>query len=384
MTEKILFVDDDANLLAALERNLRKQFALDTAAGGQAGLDKIARHGPYAVVVSDRQMPNMDGIQFLAAVRRNAPDTVRIMLTGNVDLEQAVRTVNEGNIFRFLIKPCPIEVLARAIADGQAQYRLVLAEKELLHKTLSGSIKLLSDILSITDPQSFGRAQSLREVIDHVAKKFALENEWELHLAAMLANIGDVAIPPETLLRARSGQPLSEVEEQMLTNAPATAARLLSNIPRLEGVARAVRYQHKQFDGKGFPSDTVKGDAIPFGARLLKILSDLHQLQAKGLTRAKALDVMESRSGWYDPSLLETVRAFYGIAADRQAARPRACVALSDLAPGMILLSDIETVDGFLILSTGHRLTGMTLEKIRNFRRLSPIKEPISVELPDN
>src|SRR5512136_2002968 len=102
MNERILFVDDDANLLAACERNFRKQFPLDTAAGGEAGLANLAERGPYAVVVSDRQMPGMDGIQFLATVRQRAPDTVRIMLSGNVDLEAAVRVVNEGNIFRFL------------------------------------------------------------------------------------------------------------------------------------------------------------------------------------------------------------------------------------------------------------------------------------------
>jgi DNA-binding NtrC family response regulator len=96
------------------------------------------------VVVSDRQMPQMDGIQFLAAVRQQAPDTVRIMLSGNVDLEHAVRVVNEGNIFRFLIKPCPQEILGKALEDALGQYRLINAEKDLLSKTLSGSIKLLT------------------------------------------------------------------------------------------------------------------------------------------------------------------------------------------------------------------------------------------------
>src|SRR5690349_13581587 len=151
MSEKILFVDDDPNLLAGVERNLRRQFALDTAPGGEAGLAKIASSGPYAVVVSDRQMPVMDGITFLSRVRERCPDTVRIMLTGNVDLEHAVRVVNEGNIFRFLIKPCPHETLYSTIQDALRQYRLINAEKELLNKTLSGSIKLLTDILSAVE-----------------------------------------------------------------------------------------------------------------------------------------------------------------------------------------------------------------------------------------
>src|ERR1022692_2024409 len=111
MSEKILFVDDDPNLLASCERSLRRHFQIETAEGGEAGLAKLASRGPYAVVVADRQMPRMDGIEFLGAVRKRAPDTVRIMLTGNADLEGAIRVVNEGNIFRFLTKPCPPDLL---------------------------------------------------------------------------------------------------------------------------------------------------------------------------------------------------------------------------------------------------------------------------------
>ena len=384
MSERILFVDDDPNLLAACERNLRRKFQLETAESGQAALDKVTGQGPYAVVVADRQMPGMDGIQLLSLVRERAPDTVRIMLTGNADLEAAIKVVNEGNIFRFLTKPCPLDVLSKAVEDARAQYRLVVAEKELLNKTLSGSIKLLTDILSMMEPQSFGRAQTMRDVITGVTKKFNLDNDWEIHLAAMLAPIGYVTIPPETLLRSRSGQVLSKIEEQMVAHVPETAARLLANIPRLEGVARVVRYQHKLYNGGGFPPDSVKGDAIPMGARLLRILNDLAQLQAAGRNRSKALNEMQNRQGWYDPSLVEAVRAYYGISsAAPETGRPSISVALLDLAPGMALRSNIETKEGTLILAAGHQLSEMTIEKIRNFERLTGIKEPIFVEAPE-
>jgi response regulator RpfG family c-di-GMP phosphodiesterase len=384
MNDKILFVDDDVNLLASCERNLRRQFPMETANGGEAALQKIARSGPYAVVVADRQMPGMDGIQLLSLIRERAPDTVRIMLTGNADLEAAIKVVNEGNIFRFLTKPCPLELLARTVEDARAQYRLVTAEKELLNKTLSGSIKLLTDILSMMEPQSFGRAQTMRDVISSVTKKFNMDNDWEIHLAAMLAPIGYVTIPPEILVRARAGGALNRVEEQMVANVPEVAARLLANVPRLEGVARIVRFQHKLYNGQGFPKDATKGDAIPLGSRLLKILNDMSQLQSGGMTQSKALNEMQSRQGWYDPSLLDAVRAYYGIiAAARETGRSSISVALPDLAPGMVLHSNIETKDGVLILSAGHQLSEMTLEKIQNFDRVSGVKEPIFVEAPE-
>lgn len=383
MTEKVLFVDDDPNLLAACERNFRRKFQVETAEGGEVALKKIAEHGPFAVVISDRQMPGMDGIQFLTRVRERAPDTVRIMLTGNANLEGAIQVVNEGNIFRFLTKPCPQEVLGKAVADGLAQFKLVTAEKELLSQTLGGSIKLLTDILTMMDPGSFGRAQSMREVITALTRKFKPENDWEIHLALMLAPISCMTVPAETLRRARAGLPVTSEEQQILAQMPETAGRLLANIPRLEGVGRVLRYHRKQFDGGGLPDDAVKGDALPFGSRLLKILGDLTDLQAVGAARAEALEGMQLRTGWYDPQLLDAVREHYGLAGDGDNEdRPRIVIGIEDLAVGMIPCANIETQDGSVISPRGQHITEMTLEKIKNFERLSNIKEPIYVTAP--
>jgi response regulator RpfG family c-di-GMP phosphodiesterase len=384
MSEKILFVDDDVNLLAACERNFRRKFRVETAEGAAAALEKIATNGPYAVVVSDRQMPYMDGITFLATVRERAPGTVRIMLTGNADLEGAIQVVNEGNIFRFLTKPCSQEVLSKAVEDALVQYRLIMAEKELLNKTLSGSIKLLTDILGMMEPQSFGRVQAMRSLINHVDKKFKFENDWEIPLAVMLAPIGHVTIPTELLQRVRTGAALSEVEQHTVAQLPETTARLLTNIPRLEGVARIVRYQKKNYDGSGSPQDGIKGDELPLGSRLLKILDDLNALESKALNPAAALNEMQARIGWYDPVLLNSVREYYGLTLNARAnASPSISIALCDLAPGMVLNSNIETEDGIVIFCAGHHLSEMTLEKIKNFARVSQLKEPLLVESPE-
>jgi len=384
MAEKILFVDDDVNLLASCERNLRRRFQVETAAGGPLGLEKIAARGPYAVVVSDMQMPGMNGIQFLSTVKDRAPDTVRIMLTGNADVEVATGVVNQGNIFRFLTKPVPPEVLSKALDDALAQHRLVTAEKELLNKTLSGSIKLLTDILSIVDTPSFGRTKALRDLVAEATAKLGLSNAWEIHLAVMLAPIGYVTVPAETMVKARANEPLSKVEEQMVARLPDTAAKLLSNIPRLEGVAKIVRYTQKRFDGSGFPTDSISGEAIPQGSRLLKIFCDMFELQKTGLTRVAALEEMKKRPGWYDPQLLAAMRAISesGSPAPAKSGTQSIAVNVSDLTPGMVLYSNVLTKDGVLIITAGHEINEMTLEKIQNFQSLSGIREPIFVINP--
>jgi len=101
MLRRILCVDDEPNVLQAFERQLRREFDLQTALGPELGLQALAANGPFAVVVSDLRMPGMNGIEFLTHVRQTAPDTVRVMLTGDADLGATIKAVNEGRIFQF-------------------------------------------------------------------------------------------------------------------------------------------------------------------------------------------------------------------------------------------------------------------------------------------
>jgi DNA-binding NtrC family response regulator len=144
MAEKILLVDDDPLILEGHKRSLSREFLLETALGPVQALKLVTDNGPYALVVSDMRMPEMDGIHFLTQVKSVSPDTVRVMLTGYADIETAMSAINEGNIFRFLTKPCSREIMARTLTAGLVQYRLITAEKQLLEQTLSSSIQVLT------------------------------------------------------------------------------------------------------------------------------------------------------------------------------------------------------------------------------------------------
>jgi FixJ family two-component response regulator/GGDEF domain-containing protein len=134
VTEKVLFVDDEPLVLDALRRMLHDKFLIRTADSGEKGLAVAKENGPFALVISDMRMPGMNGAEFLARMRTEAPETVRMLLTGFTDLDAAIAAVNEGNIFRFLTKPCKKEELTSAINLGLAQYRAIVAEKELVKK----------------------------------------------------------------------------------------------------------------------------------------------------------------------------------------------------------------------------------------------------------
>jgi DNA-binding NtrC family response regulator len=143
---RILVVDDDRNLLDGLRRQLRGAFELTTALGGDEGLDLLRTRGSdgFAVVVSDFRMPHMTGASFLAAARNLAPTATRMLLTGQADLNDVASVVNQGGVFRFLMKPVSREMLTEALEAGVEQHRLVTAERELLDQTTQGTPRPLS------------------------------------------------------------------------------------------------------------------------------------------------------------------------------------------------------------------------------------------------
>jgi response regulator RpfG family c-di-GMP phosphodiesterase len=385
VTKKVLFVDDEANVLSAITRQLRKSFEISTAPGGQEGLAMLDSDGPFAVVVSDMRMPGMDGIEFLRQVKDRSPDTVRMMLTGNADQQTAINAVNQGNIFRFYTKPCPAQDLRRAVEDGLRQYALVTAERTLLERTLAGSVKVLLDVLAILAPDAFGKTTQLRNMARQMARQLKLTDRWELDMAAMLSPVGQITLPSETLAKIRSGTPLSTSEQEILARTPEIGRNLIANIPRLEKVSQWIYYQNKGFEGHGFPHDDVAGTDIPLGARILRVMIDLVEAREREGSVRGAFEKLKQNRVHYDPEILGAARACFLDGQSRQAgqqASEQLKVPIHRLRPGDRLISDIEAESGTLVLSAGQEISQTDIERLRNKRQLVPLKEPVHVFRP--
>ena len=379
--KKILFVDDEPNVLSAIQRQLHQKFQVVTAVGPMEGLEAMRNWPDYAVVVADMGMPKMSGVEFLAKAAQMAPDVVRIMLTGYVNQATAVEAINQGAIFRFLSKPCSTEKLVQALEAAVAQHQLITSERDLLENTLGGSLKVLSEILALADPRMFGQAEALRDSARLLATALNVSPTWDLEAAALLSQIGTVTLPPELILKARLGHTLSAGEKEVFERVPAVGSSLLSQIPRLEGVARMIFYQHKQFDGGGYPQDSLAGEGIPQGARILKVLIDLAQLEGGGFSRVAALEQMRARVGWYDPRILAAVEnSQHAEVVVPGGDTARAAVSFAELRVGHVLVSNLETKGNMLLVAAGNKITPMLLHRLRNFSSLYGIREPIFVE----
>lgn len=382
MPGKVLIIDDDDNLLAGLRRQFRKQFDLSTASSGEQALTLVESQGPFAVAVSDMRMPGMNGVGVLGALKKTAPDTVRMMLTGNADQQTAIDAVNEGNIFRFFTKPCPPEVLAKGIEAGLGQYRLITAERDLIEKTLAGSVRVLVDVLSMVDPAAFGKAARMRDWARKIAGRMKLSQPWKLDMAVMLSPIGWVAIPAEIQIKVYARDKLTAVEDAMIREIPETGRKWIANIPRLGPVAEIVYYQDKCFDGGGFPDDDVMAEDIPVESRIIKVLNDLAEACPDMAPGKDGLELLGGHAHRYDPAILRLARECLlrpdgDVGADQH--HEVAELPVSLLMAGHRLLSDVETENGRLILSKDQVISETQLTKLRNIGRIHGIREPVRV-----
>ena len=360
---RVLLVDDERLVLDGLAVRLRQKADVLTANSGAEAVAKLEAGPEIAVVVSDMRMPQMTGATLLKVVRTRWPDTVRMLLTGYADLETAVAAVNEGNIFRFLTKPCPSQILTGAIDAAVAQHRLVKSERELLELTLKGAADMMSEVLELTNPAAFSTGRRIRSLAVAMATEMGLKEDlWILELAALFAQLGAVTLSAETVQKLYTGAELTSDEQGMVDKTPEVADRLLAHVPRLEAVREVIRAARSPISTTVF-------------ARILRVATDYYHSSSKGLVFTEAFAKLDHDSS-YDRQVLDALARIQGLAV--KASRVIE-VGLLDLRPGMTLADDVQGTNGGLLLVKGHALSEHVLARLLNCARSGGVKEPIRV-----
>jgi CheY-like chemotaxis protein len=377
--DRVLFVDDEPNVLDGIRRQLRNRVDMETATSGAAGLEIIRSQGPFAVVVSDMRMPEMDGARFLSRVNEIAPQTVRMVLSGQADLESTIAAVNEGRVFRFLLKPCNAETLFGVIKNGIDQYRLVHAEKHLLENTLNATVQVLFNVLGLINPVAQRRATQIQRYAESAAAALQLLPDlWQYHLAAMMSQLGCITLPQETLARALGGQALSNDERRLYESHPEIAGKLLGSIPRLEAVASMVAGQMR------VPSnDLARGNASTWepekiGAAILwaAVQFDRHVSQGE-IPEQAAQRIAQAAPGLPAVVMQAMVKA---LADDSGLVMTRE-VKLRDLQPGMMIDADVMSARGIRLVPRGTEVTSTVLERLLAVAGGVGVNEPIRVSV---
>ena len=306
LSQKVLLVDDDEDLLKSCRRHLSEDFDIDTALGGQEGLGLIISNGPYAVIISDFKMPEMNGVEFLSRVKEITPDSIRMMLTGNADLKTSIEAVNEGNIFRFLMKPCPMDTLKKAVSTGIKQYMLVEGEKEIMKQlytkrifnALKETVQVLAMTLEAKDPYTAGHQKKVAKLASDIAREMGLSEEKieGIHFAGLIHDIGKVYIPSEIL--NRPGR-LSDLEFELIKTHAQVGYDIIKSVQFPWPIAEAIFQHHERMDGSGYPSG-FSGKDIIMEARILAVADTIeamasHRPYRPALSLEEALEEISSK-----------------------------------------------------------------------------------------
>jgi response regulator RpfG family c-di-GMP phosphodiesterase len=375
MAEKILFVDDEPNILQSIQRQLRGRFPLQIAGGGDEALRVLKEEGPFAVIVSDMRMPGMNGVELLTRVKDIYPETVRLMLTGNADQETAMEAVNSGQIFRFLTKPCPQATFVTSLALALRQHRLIIAERELLQKTLMGSVTVLSELLAVANPLSFSAGLRCKEYVVSIVEELHLPNLWQYEIAALMSQIGCVTLPGGVLNKLYSGLELTPEEQEMYDNHPMVGASLLEKIPRLENVTKMIRLQLKRFDEYTEAMTGTEFEEVLVGGQVLKAALDFDRYLFRGLGRVEAVELMRSQKKVYNPQILDVIA---GLRIEKRE-QQELSLPVNQISVGMIAAEDVMARNGVLIIPKGQAITLPLLQGLKNFSLQVGVVEPFRV-----
>jgi CheY-like chemotaxis protein len=377
MKYKILLVDDETEILMAYQRNLYKNYSISIAASGAEALDIIRNDNNFAVILTDFSMPGINGIELLTEVKNISPDTTRMLITGYADLSIAISAVNTGKVFRFMTKPISTDNLLLVVRAAVEQYKLINSEKELLNKTLKGSIKILIDILSIGYPEIFSVSTQYRNLAKKIGEELKIPDIWELEIASLLSEIGVSVIPLEIANKLSKDEILDEEEVQIARKIPLYSKELLKNIPRLENVANAIEQQDCNPSNAESDTNTVDSQLKPpIISRILKVVKEYHNESKKGFESNEIIKSMLINSHCYDSKVVAVLGMILSGDKDRHKIKT---VMIQKLESGMVLAADVYNEDGLVLLRKGRELSDVHIMRLKMIARSSEIVEPIFV-----
>jgi response regulator RpfG family c-di-GMP phosphodiesterase len=301
----ILVVDDTQLSLQILRATLRQLgHGVRVAVSGEAALAAVGRAVPDLILL-DVMMPGVDGLAVLHILKADAitRDVPVIMISAMDDPGGIVQCIEDG-AEDYLTKP-PDPVLLRARVNAALDRKRALDhERSQSERAVRGAVRLVTEVLALASPDTLRWAVRVRDLALRVAREMGEQDSWETDMAATLSQLGTLALPAAVVDAGRRGTLTAPQEAQAYREHPRVGARVMRSLPALEGAARIVEYQHKDYDGGGFPADAVAGDAIPQGARILHVVADYETLVEAGASPASALAQLRGRPDAYDPRVM--------------------------------------------------------------------------------
>jgi DNA-binding response OmpR family regulator len=369
----IMIVDDNPANLKLLDEILRQRaYEVRSFPRGRLAL-AAAERDPPDLILLDVTMPEMDGYEVCELLKSNAAlSGVPVIFVSALNAtEDKIRGFQSGGV-DYISKPFQFEEVHARVETHLKLRRAQLSEHELLEKTLTGAVGTLWELVQLTSPALASRSRALQDIVHWITRRIEIKDSWQYELAARLCLLGCLSLPEEVFEKGYGGQNLTPEEDQMFRAHPESAARLLSNIPRLEAVAEMIRRQQRPEEEPCVPEEARKG------SQMLHLALQLDRRVYIGTAFGSALDQSRS-SGRFDSRMLVALDSYSPPQADYVVRR----LPTRELRAAMILEEDVSSTDGkFLLFKKGTVLTETWIERLRNFAKTPGIQELAYVRIP--
>src|SRR5579862_298479 len=368
-----MVVDDNPANLKLLEDMLRQHaYEVRSFPRGRLAL-AAADQTPPDLMLLDVNMPEMNGYAVCEKLKSNPllSGIPVIFISALNAIEDKVKGFQLGGV-DYISKPFQFEEVHGRLEIHLKLRRAQQAEHELLEKTLSGAIGTLWELVQLTSPELAQRSHAIRDIVLWIIKRMGIKDSWEYELAATLCLMGCMALPDEVFERAYCGQTLTPDEDRMFRSHPETACRLLSKIPRLEGVAEMIRGLHKP------RIESSAEEHSRQGANLLQLAFELDRRIYRGATPSSALSGLR-KLGRFEGRMLDALENYIPAKVGSELRR----LPIRDLRIGMVLEKDVVSTTGSLVIfKQGTVLTETWIDRLANFAKSLGVEEPIDVRIP--
>jgi response regulator RpfG family c-di-GMP phosphodiesterase len=377
----VLVVDDTEANVDILVDALGELYDVSVAMDGREAMETVADEPPDLILL-DIMMPEMDGYevcQRLKGHERYAKIPI-IFLTALTEIENKTKGFQLGAV-DYITKPFEIaEVKARV----QTHLKLALAEwelQDLVVKTLGGAIEVLTEILSVANPTAFSRTSRLKRHANALMAAFNLKDFWQIRMAAMLSQIGCIAVSPDTIEKIFRGQNVLVKERERYDRHPQIGYELIRKIPRLTEVAEIIARQQDLQKKTGFKGDEQVPRLIQIGSQILKLVLAYEKLTYSGKSSVDAMTELKQSEGEYSPKLLEKFSQI--VEREPQPAKMDVRkISPRDVTVGMVLAKDIITSSGSVLVKAGTQINPFLFEILHNSSKSEYSEDTFEVFVP--
>lgn len=375
----ILIVDSDGKALSVMQRKLRRNFETHIALGPRCALQRIREEGPYALVMAEFSMPEMDGVDFLAEVGRLSPESARVLMSRTpMDVANLVRAINEGKIHHVLSASCEDEALIGVVQEGVNRYKSVSVSIENMQEVHAIFAKAVHELVCWLRGDVRGVISPMLPLLRDLGQKTENPRPTVTETALLLSIIGLIVLPPALLEKIVQGGSLSDEELLAVAGHPERAVEWVRHLPQLREVADVLRDYANALHLSLLPetAEPLERPALSMEGALLSMVMEYRLGEYARLETAGIVDRMR-RGSIYSKAQVKALEAVL-MAFDQDEVE----IGLDRLEPGMVLSrAVIGTRDDaeVVMVPEGYELSRTTIVFLRQSARHGQVREPFFV-----